>query len=424
MLGVVAMVGPAAAADLRAGAARVQLTVPDGTPLAGYGSVTRRLLIPDVLGRHPHAFWFRPHQGQLDPLAVRALVLADARTRFAWITADLVAVDRTLTDEVTARLAHDGIASTVFLSASHTHSGPGAFVDSRVMAFLAVDREDPEVRASIVHAIAEAVRRADRAKVDARIGAATVQAPPVTTGRLDQPVDREIVAVKIASTRGAPIALLWNFAIHGTMLGPSNMALSADVMGAATHDLERSLGVPVLFVNGAVGDVSPRAHGRAAALSVGHDLAVATRDAFARADARDRPALATRAETVELGSPSLPLRNCLGRLVPSSLGLPLGGTFPRQARLVAGAAGHVAWVTIPGELQSRLGEAIKRSARERWPEAFVAGVSNDYLGYFVGAAEYERPSYPSCAALYGREAGERIARAAEDLLRGLAGAQR
>ena len=43
-----------------AGAAHVALRVPPGTPLAGYGGLKRRLLFPDVLGRHAHAFWFAP----------------------------------------------------------------------------------------------------------------------------------------------------------------------------------------------------------------------------------------------------------------------------------------------------------------------------------------------------------------------------
>src|SRR5206468_12041566 len=48
-----------AAEPVRAGAAMVPLRVPSGTPLAGYGSLRRRLLVPDLLGLHPHAFWFR-----------------------------------------------------------------------------------------------------------------------------------------------------------------------------------------------------------------------------------------------------------------------------------------------------------------------------------------------------------------------------
>ena len=68
---------------------------------------------------------------------------------------------------------------------------------------------------------------------------------------------------------GQALALLWNYAIHGTMLGAGNLRFSGDVMGVASAILERELRAPVLFVNGAVGDVSPRRHGAAAVREVG-----------------------------------------------------------------------------------------------------------------------------------------------------------
>ena len=74
---------------------------------------------------------------------------------------------------------------------------------------------------------------------------------------------------------GAPVALVWNFAIHGTMLGAKNLRLSADVMGAASEALEHAIGAPALFVNGAVGDVSPARHGETESKEVGRELAAA-----------------------------------------------------------------------------------------------------------------------------------------------------
>ena len=83
-----------------------------------------------------------------------------------------------------------------------------------------------------------------------------------------------------------------------------------------------------------------------------------------------------------------------------------------------------AWVTIPGELQAALGLEIKREARALFRHAYVAGVSNDYLGYFVTAEDYSRPAYVTCATVYGPRAGECLATTAAELLRGLAGQSR
>jgi neutral ceramidase len=50
---------------------------------------------------------------------------------------------------------------------------------------------------------------------------------------------------------GTPLAVVWNFAIHGTAFGDSNLLFSADIMGAVSDRVETLLGVPALFANGA-----------------------------------------------------------------------------------------------------------------------------------------------------------------------------
>jgi neutral/alkaline ceramidase-like enzyme len=405
---------------LRAGAAMVPLRVPMGTPLAGYGSFRRRLPVPDLLGLHPHAFWFRPGEGELDAPAGRALVLETATARLTWVTVDLIAVDRAFVDALRQRLEDAGSRpGALVVSASHTHSGPGAFLDSWLMGILAADRFDGEVLRAILDSVVEAVQRAETGRAPARVGAARVDAA-LTASRLDQPVDSELVVLKVASPAGAPIALLWNYAIHGTMLGSRNLKYSGDVMGVASRELERRFRVPALFVNGAVGDVSPRHHGPAAAVADGRTLAAAAEEAWAQATPESVGALVIRTARVPLPPPSVSLRNCIRRWVPRALTLPLGRLLPRDTELVAGTLGGTAWVTIPGELQARLGRTLKEAGQAAGVRAFVAGVSNDYLGYFLTPEDYDRTAYVACASLYGPEGGARLTRAASELLEGLA----
>jgi neutral/alkaline ceramidase-like enzyme len=404
-----------------AGAARVDLTVPAGTPLGGYGDRARRLPFPDVLGRHPHAFWFRPNEGSRDPLAVRALVLDGGGRRLTWLAVDLVAVDRGFTRRVARAITDAGLPpGALIVSASHTHSGPGAFMESGMFGLLAVDRYDREVREALVANLVEAARRAEAARVPARVASAAVSGPDLTVGRLKRPVDKEIVVVKIVSDAGAPIATVWNYAIHGTTLAGVNLRFSADVMGAANREIERATGVPALFVNGAVADVSPARHGEIEGDRAGRELAAAVQSAVDAAEPAAPAPLALAEARVALPSPYLSLHNCTASWVPRRLVAPLGRLLPAETELIAARLGDVAWVTIPGELQSRLGQAVKRAGRPALPRAFVAGLSNDYLGYFVAAAEYDRVTYVTCATLYGTDAGQRLADAAENLVRRLA----
>jgi hypothetical protein len=408
-----------------AGAASSPLTVPPGTPLAGYGNPKRRLLFPDVLGQHPYAFWFAPSAGTQDPLAARALVLESGTTRVAWVTLDLIAIDRAFTRALQERLAAAGIpAATLIVSASHTHSGPGAFLDSGLMSVVASDRLDAVVRDALVESAAAVIRQADGARVPALVATVSVAAPPVTLSRLGRPLDSEIVVLKVTNASGAPLALVWNFSIHGTMLPASNLRLSGDVMGVASARLEQKLGAPALFVNGAVGDVSPARHGEAAMRETADQLAAAVEAGWTRARPASVSTLRVAQRQVGLPAAALSLRGCLGRWMPAFVRLPLWSALPDDTELVGVALGDTSWVTIPGELQTALGQTIKREGRELFASTFVAGLSNDYLGYFVTPIDAQRSGYVACATLYGPDAGACLTDAAVDLLYRLRGRSR
>jgi hypothetical protein len=118
------------------------------------------------------------------------------------------------------------------------------------------------------------------------------------------------------------------------------------------------------------------------------------------------------------------VRNCLGRWVPRAVTLPLGSMFPREATLTAVALGDLAWVAVPGELQTALGTRLKTQGREVFGDVFIAGVSNDYLGYFVTKSDYEQPAYITCASVYAADTGEAVTARAVELLYELRGRPR
>ena len=84
------------------------------------------------------------------------------------------------------------------------------------------------------------------------------------------------------------------------------------------------------------------------------------------------------------------------------------------------AIGGSAWVTIPGELETRLGREIKTAGAARFDQVFVAGVSNDYLGYLLTPEATARPGYIACASFYGERGGELMRDGAVALLERLA----
>jgi neutral ceramidase len=402
-----------AAPRLTAGASSVTIDLPADTPLAGYGGFPRRAWLPDLIGRHPDAFWFRPSRGVHDPLTIRALVLDTGPARVLWLTVDLVGVDPGLLATLKERLERGGSTyAAIIVSASHTHSGPGAYADSALFAFVAVDRKSAVVRARILDGLERAAREAAARRRPVMVGAGRTDVAGITKSRVRGALDPELGVLKVVGLDGRPVALVWNYAIHGTALGRGNFLLSGDLMSDATARLEKALGAPALFVNGAVGDVSPRYHGWAGVKTAGDALATGALAAWREARIEADPRLAIVTERIPLGAPSLSLRNCLGGWLPAGASLGLSTALPSTGEVIALGIGGTSWLVIPGELETRLGLELKAAGRRRFAHTFVAGVSNDYLGYFLTPEHYRQPSYMACASLYGERAGETVREAA------------
>jgi hypothetical protein len=421
---VAAPVGAAPAPRLLAGAASVTVDLPGDTPLGGYGGFPRRAWLPDLIGRVPDTFWFRPSTGVHDPIKVRALVLESGGVRVLWLAVDLVGMDPTLLDELRARLGQLGLRyAAVVAAASHTHSGPGAYARSDLFGFLAVDRESPRVRGRIFSAMEDAARQAERRKRPATVGTGRSEIAGITDSRVHGPLDPELGLLKVMGADNRPVAVVWNYAIHGTALGRENFKLSGDVMGDAGARIEEQLGVPALYVNGAVGDVSPRHRGWDGVASTGKILSAGVLTLWPRVAPDPEQRLATVVETAALPAPALELRNCLGRWIPRGTRLGLRSALPASAEVVVVAVGRGVWVAIPGELDTRLGQDVKNAGRARVGQTFVAGLANAYQGYFLSSEHFRTPSYISCGSLYGERGGEIVRDAAVTALHEL-GARR
>jgi hypothetical protein len=73
----------------------------------------------------------------------------------------------------------------------------------------------------------------------------------------DGPADRQIGLIRLERPDGSPIGLIANYAMHGTVLGPSMLQISGDGPGIVTSYLEEKLGATTLYINGAAGNLAP-----------------------------------------------------------------------------------------------------------------------------------------------------------------------
>jgi hypothetical protein len=248
----------AAAAELHAGIARVEITPSTSMPMYGYAN--RKC---------------GPSNGSHDPLFAKVVVLEAGGSRMAIVTTDLGSfVSDNLRREVASKLD----IPVLLLSSSHTHSAP-AFLPfgsapvsgEQAQSYLA------EIERKIFGAVAEASRSMFPARLG--IGKGSLQVgynrlllredgrARAVFDNLERipygPVDPEVVLLRIEDTDGRPRALLVHYAAHAVVLGPTSCKYSADYPGVVQSLVEKALqGTQVMFVQGGAGDINPLFQGR------------------------------------------------------------------------------------------------------------------------------------------------------------------
>jgi hypothetical protein len=194
--------------------------------------------------------------GVLDHVYARAIVLESGEAKAALITVDAGMIQDGTWQQVTRQVETEfGIpAINVLLTATHTHSVPGP------------------PAADYAKKIVEAVRLARQKLVPARAGYGTGesyinvnrQITDPKTGKWwegpnrEGPSDKTVAVLKFESLTGEPLAVYYNYAVHGVIAGQLDQ-VSGDIPGASERYIEDAFGGTVVAVwsTGASGDQNP-----------------------------------------------------------------------------------------------------------------------------------------------------------------------
>ncbi len=217
----------------------------------------------------------RTSVGVHDSIFHRIMVIEDGDEQLCLVSSDLCYVLPLEYDRMAGWVSRDlGIAPDHFWwTTTHTHSAPQVgenglrcsfkgeifltdgnqkytdFVESRLLegVRLALENLQP-ARLGIGwgYSLANINRRAVDVDGRAFLGFAP-----------DKPVDHKIGILKLESIDGELLGLLANYPVHGTLLGAGNCHISGDIPGTVSSYVESVMGVPVLFINGAAGNISP-----------------------------------------------------------------------------------------------------------------------------------------------------------------------
>lgn len=220
----------------------------------------------------------RQSTGVHDPIYHRIAVLDDGTTTMCLVSTDICTISPSLYQEFCERLDREtSIRSENFWwSTTHTHSAPhvGPQDLGKLFSGTLGDRfsikHDTAYWASVADKLIAGIKEAQSRLEPARLGIGSSTAAANVNRRQrradgrtvlgvnpEGPVDRQLGVFRIERPDGTLIGLIANYAVHGTALGGKNQLISGDVPGFTAQYVERSTGVPLLFINGAEGNAAP-----------------------------------------------------------------------------------------------------------------------------------------------------------------------
>ncbi len=210
-----------------------------------------------------------------DDLYHRIVGMDDGKTLFFLVSSDHACFSPFFYDEFCKELEQEtGIKSQqVWWTSTHTHSAPEVGHQGLATLFLPdryIHESNPEYTEFFKNALIEGIKEAQSKLEPARLGIGKGASMANVNRRQfaadgqchlgvnpDGAVDRQIGLMRLERLDGPPIALIANYAMHGTVLGGENCLITGDAPGVVAEYVESKIGAPMLFINGAQGNIAP-----------------------------------------------------------------------------------------------------------------------------------------------------------------------
>ncbi|GAA4417166.1 hypothetical protein GCM10023187_49320 [Nibrella viscosa] len=363
---------------IRAGWASANLTPAYTTPTGGYG--VRR-------GKH----W----ETVADSIYVRAIVLDNGTTKAAIVSADLLIIPPTVTEQLKKRLPEVGLHwDKVFMGAIHSHNSIGGWAPG-VVGRLFSGEYDEMIVDHITNTILKAIASAQQNIAPVAVGFGQVMAGSLLYNRLNEgnPVDGWFRMLMLQKTTGE-LALLCTYAGHSTTLDAVQdyKYLSRDYPGVLVDTLAKKTGSFTVFMSGAVGSTGPKAEGETGLdrkQSYALDLASVVLPAI--------PQITTKPDST-LGIATLPLglREPNARVLGNWRIRPwlfhdVYGDFPSDLKALR--IGNTILVSTPCDFSGELLPEFNAIVKEKQVNLMITSFNGGYVGYITPDAYYNQEAY-------------------------------
>lgn len=375
---------------MRAGAASVDITPPMPAWLCGFGVDNR--VATEVA----------------DDLHARALVVEHEGRAVALVACELLWLERRNV-QVLRRLIEEscGLApGDVMVACTHTHSGPDTIDWWKTHPPVNQEWLNTLLR-QIAGAVYLAQQRLRPARLETHSGHATLgvnrrkraeRGPVQMTANPEGPVEQALTTLRVVGDDGGLLASVVHHATHPVVLAGASLVVSGDWPGELCRTVEQALGGVCLYVNGACGDINPRAGvGRSYAemLQVGRQAAGLAISLLCGEPAEPREALG--AASVDI---SVPWQEHSYLTVPQQRRLAADGGLVTEVQALR--LGPLSFISAPGECLVETGWKVLAETALR--PAVIAGYTNDYVGYLPLQHIYAEGGYEPQATMLTQEA--------------------
>lgn len=230
---------PGRAPALEGAASKVDITPDLATEkvwIAGFGAT----------GRKP--------QGVHDRLYARLLVLREGGRTVAVAAFDVLGLYLGDTEDIRALWTRGDPSKTLFVHATHTHSGPDTL--GLWGPFIGVSGLNHAWQSRVDRLVADELARLEASLRPATLsgGAGTLDPRGLCRDSRDpQVIDPSLAVLRVKDARGKAIATVVNWSCHPEVIGRANKLLTADYPGPLCARVEEKTGGACVFLNGAIG---------------------------------------------------------------------------------------------------------------------------------------------------------------------------
>ncbi len=389
-----------AGASINVGIEKSEITPPVGTPSAGYTSRKGEGM-----------------QGSHDPLFAIALFIDNGEKKIVLCSVDHLGFTYDMVQEITKQihLVEELTKCEIYIASSHTHSGGGSYLNIPIIGDSLAGKYSSEVTKFYIRKTVETIISASKNLIPAKIGIGYGKANKLSTYRGLFPKDivplSDVTILKITKLDDSPLAVLFNYPIHPTVLTSQNRLFSADFVGYSRDHLQSLLGPDVqpIYFNGAQGDINPiilkETDRFESCKELGESLAKTVTDIWHKTKTTDSLDIKTQKKNYSFKPEATPF----------GLSLPLE-KYETEINVLVLNKVH-AFITIPGELSTIYDNRLKElGSKLNYDHVSIFGLTNDAHGYIILPESWKYKTYESGLSFGGENYGEIIQSRAESLL--------